>query len=98
MKLLICGAPDYDDRDAVFAALDAAHARKPMSMLIHGSGGAGVAADQWASKHGVMPARLLGGDVLAAEPDGVIALPGAPAALLEKAREAGVKVWMPYGS
>lgn len=96
MKIIVAGPPDYAG-DGVLWALDKAHAKRPLSLIIHGGSGAGVLAEGWAETHGVLSARLAGGDVMALEPDGVIAMPGAPAALLEKARAAGVKVWCPYG-
>lgn len=36
MKVIVCGGRDYQDRDAVWAALDKAHAQRPLSMVIHG--------------------------------------------------------------
>lgn len=96
MKVIVTGPPDYAG-DGVLWALDKAHAKTPLTMVIHGSSGAGLLAEGWAQQHGVMSARLTCGDVMAASPDGVIAMPGSPAALLEKARAAGVKVWCPYG-
>jgi len=95
MRLLVTGPADYCG-DGVLWALDRAHAKRPLSMVLHGSSGAGLLAEGWAQQHGVMSARLVSGDVMAAEPDGVLAMPGAPAGLLEKARAGGVKVWMPY--
>ena len=96
MKLIVTGPPDYAG-DGLLCALDKAHAKRPITMVIHGRGGAGVLAEGWAEAHGVTSAMLLSGDVLACEPDGVLALPGSPAVLLEKARAAGVAVWQPYG-
>lgn len=97
MKLIVTGPPDYAG-DGVLWALDKAHAKRPISMVIHGRGGAGVLAEGWAETHGVMSAMLLSGDVMACEPDGVLAMPGSPAGLLEKARAVGVAVWQPYGA
>lgn len=97
MKVIVCGGRDYHDRDSVFAALDKAHAKRPLTLVAHGTSGAGLAAEQWAEARGVLSGAAVSGDVMAVGPDGVIAFPGAPAALLEKARKAGVKVWCPYG-
>ena len=97
MKIIVCGGRDYNDRNAVFAALDKAHAKRPFSMVIHGNNGSGCLAEVWAGSQGVLSARFVSGDVMACEPDGIIAMPGAPAEFLEKARAAGVKVWCPYG-
>ena len=97
MKVIVCGGRDYTDRDAVFAALDKAHAKRPFCLVVHGASGAGLLSGVWAYERGVMAGEAICGDPMATEPDGVIAFPGAPAALLEKAREAGVKVWCPYG-
>lgn len=55
-RLLVCGARDYGDRDAVFAALDRAHAKRPVSVLIHGAArGADTLAGEWAKARGIAP-------------------------------------------
>ena len=51
MRLLVCGGRDYADSARVFAALDAAHARRPISVVIHGAcRGADMLADAWAER------------------------------------------------
>lgn len=97
MKVIVCGGRDYNDHDAVVAALDRAHAQRPFSLVVHGTSTVGVFAAHWAHSRGIMEGAVTNGDPLATDPDGVIAFPGAPAALLANAREAGVKVWCPYG-
>lgn len=97
MKVIVCGGRDYHDRDAVFAALDKAHEKRSFSMVVHDDRGAGLLAGVWAQEHGVLSARLFSGKVFAADPGGVIAFPGAPVSFLDDARDAGVKVWCPYG-
>ena len=101
MKVIVCGGSgpaSAVDSYRVHAALDKAHAKRPISMLVHGSSHVGICAEHWARGAGVMEGLVLNGDPLSCEPDGMIAFPGAPAALLEKARAAGVKVWCPYGA
>lgn len=60
--VIVCGGHDYADRDRVFAALDLAHARAPITLLVHGACidrktgellGADRWADEWAIDRGV---------------------------------------------
>lgn len=60
--VIVCGGRDYGDRDRVFAALDLAHGRRRLTLLVHGacldrrSGtllGADRWADEWARERGV---------------------------------------------
>lgn len=55
MKLLVCGGRDYEDRDAVFAALDRVHAKRPIETLGQGlcPTGADALAVEWARARGV---------------------------------------------
>lgn len=62
--VICCGGRDYQDRDRVFAALDKAHAKRPITLLVHGAcmdpkthklAGADRWADEWAREHGVEP-------------------------------------------
>lgn len=92
MKILVCGGRDFSDRDALFAALDAAHERRPIQVLIHGAArGADSLAGEWADERGVLSAamkalwekhgRKAAGPIrnrgmLLLRPDGVIAFPG----------------------
>ena len=60
--VIVCGARDYGDSERVFAALDLAHARAPITLLVHGASldmstrslvGTDRWADEWAREHGV---------------------------------------------
>lgn len=54
MRLIVCGGRTYRDRAAVFAALDRAHAKRPITLLIYGGArGADDLAFAWAAAHGV---------------------------------------------
>lgn len=91
MKALVCGGRDFTDRDALFAALDRAHAKRPLTMVIHGGAkGADTLAGQWASARGILSARVdalwdahgkaagprRNRAMLELFPEGVIAFPG----------------------
>jgi hypothetical protein len=53
-RALVCGGRDYNDRDAVYAALDHLHAEHRFSMLIAGGArGADALAYEWATARGV---------------------------------------------
>jgi hypothetical protein len=92
MRLLVCGGRDYDDRARVFAALDWAHAHRPVSLVIHGAAhGADTLAGEWAKERGI-PAEEYRADwkklgpvagpvrndrmLREGKPDGVMAFPG----------------------
>lgn len=60
--IIISGQDDYQDRDRVFAALDLAYSRKPITLLVHGAAldprkgeliGVDRWADEWARARGV---------------------------------------------
>lgn len=60
--MIVCGGRAYDDRARVFAALDRAHARRTITLLVHGAcldpstgilQGADRWADEWARESGV---------------------------------------------
>ena len=92
MILLACGGRDFTDRDAVFRALDRAHAKRPVTMLIHGAArGADTLAGEWADDRGILSAavkalwdkhgRQAAGPIrnrgmLELRPDAVVAFPG----------------------
>lgn len=91
MILLVCGGRDYTDRDAAFAALDRAHAKRPVTVLIHGAQtGADTLAGEWAEArgvkvigvralwevHGNAAGPLRNQAMLDMEPEGAVALPG----------------------
>lgn len=55
MILVVCGGRDFADRAWLFAALDAAHAKRPISKLVQGCcpTGADAFAAEWAQARGV---------------------------------------------
>ena len=95
MKLLVAGSAD---RDFVFRCLDRADAKRAVLLLVHFAGDA--VAREWAVLRGVCPLEMsrreTPADVLGMiGPDGLLALPGAPAALVDACLAAGVPVWAP---
>lgn len=59
MKVIVCGGRDYNDKDEVFNALDRAHAKKRITVVIHGGAtGADSLAEQWCIERGVNYARV----------------------------------------
>ncbi|SAL02898.1 hypothetical protein AWB80_08465 [Caballeronia pedi] len=50
MRLLVCGGRDFTDTLAVFGALDRAHAKREITLVIHGAcpTGADNLAEKWA--------------------------------------------------
>lgn len=91
MILLVCGGRDYTDRDAAFSALDRAHAKRPVTVLIHGAApGADTLAGEWAEArgikviavralwevHGAAAGPLRNQVMLEMGPEGAVALPG----------------------
>jgi len=62
MRILVCGGRDYVDNCKVTAELDAIHAEKPVTELIHGAArGADSLAAAWAKSRGI-PARAFPAD------------------------------------
>ena len=54
MKILVCGGRNYQDKRATFAALDRAHAKRPIRLVIHGDAdGADTLAKMWAQLRGI---------------------------------------------
>jgi len=54
MRILVCGGRDYNDRKAVFKALDFMHAQYPITLIIHGDAkGADSLAGEWAKERGI---------------------------------------------
>lgn len=54
MILLACGGRTYHDRAAVFQALDRVHAKRPVTLLVHGgAAGADSLAADWARERGI---------------------------------------------
>lgn len=90
--MLVCGGRDYVDGAAVFRALDRAHAKRPITLLIHGAArGADTLAEKWARDRQIpyvgVPAewtrlRKAAGPIRNQrmldewKPEGVIAFPG----------------------
>jgi len=49
MRILVCGGRDFTDWKAAFRALDAAHAKRPITCIIHGDArGADRSGKAWA--------------------------------------------------
>lgn len=92
MRVLVCGGRYYEDRAAVFAALDAIHALTPIHVIVEGGArGADALAGSWArvrevsnwrvpadwSRHGNAAGMLRNGRMLEmCTPDVVLAFPG----------------------
>jgi predicted Rossmann-fold nucleotide-binding protein len=54
MRVLVCGGRDYDDRDALYAALDSLHAEHGFMVVIAGGArGADTLAAEWAGDRGI---------------------------------------------
>ncbi len=54
MHVLVCGGRNYRDRNQLFSALDAQHARHPITLIIHGAAkGADTLATEWAQARGI---------------------------------------------
>lgn len=99
MRVLITG--DMATPGAVARALDAAHNKRRIAIVLHVSSMlmSSMAAEKWADANGVLCADVQessGIVALFAIADSIIALPGTSAELLSAARERGVKVWEPY--
>ena len=55
LRVIVCGGRSYDDRSAVYAALDRLHVDTPLVRLIHGAAtGADTLAHEWAVERGIM--------------------------------------------
>jgi hypothetical protein len=54
IRVLVCGGRDYEDRVALYAALDRLHATHRFTMLIVGGArGVDTLAEQWARDRGI---------------------------------------------
>lgn len=54
MRILVTGGRDYSDQARLFAELDAIHAKRPITVLVHGRAkGADTLADLWCEINGV---------------------------------------------
>ncbi len=92
MRLLACGGRDYADRAFVAECLDKAHAKRPITLLIHGGAkGADALAEDWAQAN-LVPSKAYEAQwdvygkaagpvrnmrmLAEGKPDGVVAFPG----------------------
>lgn len=115
MRVLVCGGRDYADEKGLRLVLDAMHKTLPFTLLIHGAAsGADHLAAQWALRkgialkaypadwklHGRAAGPIRNEQMLAAQPDKVIAFPGGrgTAHMVGIARKAGVQVITVDGS
>ena len=92
MRILVCGGRDYTNKEAVFCALDAVHAKRGVTCIIHGDArGADSLGKEWAisvgvehipfpadwNKHGKRAGPIRNQQMLdEGKPDGVVAFPG----------------------
>lgn len=91
MKLAVTGGRNFNERDAVYAALDNIHNETPVTLLIHGvASGADTLAGEWAKSRGVpveehpadwkaygrMAGPLRNAAMIRRRPDVVVAFPG----------------------
>jgi hypothetical protein len=54
MRVLVCGGRDFSDKVMLASALDAIHADRPFSLVIHGAApGADTLAGEWADSRGI---------------------------------------------
>lgn len=54
MKVLVCGASRYQDREALFSCLDDLHAATPVSLIVNGGArGVDYLASLWANERGI---------------------------------------------
>jgi YspA, cpYpsA-related SLOG family len=59
MRILVCGGRDYSNGRALNEALDAIHAERPVTRLIHGAArGADSFAADWARSRGIPALRF----------------------------------------
>lgn len=98
MRVLITG--ELATPGAVARALDAAHNKRRIAIVLHiHETAASRAAEQWANDNGVLFVtieQVSSPDVFFELADSIIAFPGTRDGALELARERGVKVWEPY--
>lgn len=108
MRILVTGGRDFNGREALFAVLDRLHGESPITMVIHGGArGADAIAGEWARTNAVSEnvfkpdwskGKFAGlqrnGDMLAEQPDLVVAAPGGKgtADMVAKARKKGFKI------
>ena len=110
--VLVCGGRDFNDSNALFAAMDRVRSR--IWCVMHGGcKGADMLADEWARSNGLHRARIdalwdqygngagpLRNQIMARfEPDVLIAFPGGrgTAGMIELCQERNIKIWRPLG-
>lgn len=91
MKHLVCGGRDYTNKAHVCSVLSAIHAKRGISILIHGAApGADTLAGEWAMERGIHAASVpalwdrygpaagpkRNEAMLLLKPDGLVAFPG----------------------
>lgn len=98
MRVLVTG--DVHQADLAHQVLDAAHAKRPITLLLYnGRTTASFAAEQWASRHGILCGDVWEGAASTCIfdlADSIIAFPGTSDQFLAMAREREAKVWQPY--
>lgn len=53
MRVIVCGGRDLEDQQSAFAALDALHASRPITVVVHGAArGADLIGQAWAKARG----------------------------------------------
>lgn len=109
MKVLVCGGRDFHDRARLYRVLDKVHERYPITLVIQGGAlGADTLAGGWAwkeaipclvvpakwARHGKAAGAMRNQDMLAWEPDMVIAFPGGVGTddMIRRAKKAGIRV------
>jgi len=83
----------------VFKALDAAHAKSRITIILHnGTSPLDDMAERWANRAGILSAVLEanGPDGFFAMGNSLIAFPFTGSALMISAKEHGLKVWEPF--
>lgn len=89
--LCVCGGRDYQDREKVFSTLDRVHAKRPVTLLVHGAArGADSLGAEWAmargietkpfpadwNTHGRRAGPVRNAEMVAHGLDGLVAFPG----------------------
>lgn len=98
MKLLVCGGRDFENKPGLYAALDAVHRKRPVTLLIHGGAvGAELLAVFWAKERGI-PFKMVQGDWdELSKPDGAVAFVNATSGtdMVDRLDAAGIQTWIP---
>lgn len=98
MRVLVMG--ELGQAHLVRQSLDAAHAKRQITLLLYtGMTTAALAAEQWASQHGILCGDVWDGaesTCIFDLADSIIALPDTSPEFLAMAGERGANVWQPY--